>query len=219
MAIGTRTPKIQAEFRCALKGNRRRGAKRRGFAGILKDLVSDFNVGFLALLETHVHGSHAQVLARKIGLSGLAISEASKFAGGIWCFWDPSLWKVHVSRIEPQVVHLKVSSGQSGFWLLSICYGSPQLHSRRHLWEDLINFHNKEPGSWILLGGFNSILHPKEKWEEVLIFSQEILITSRRLCIGAWLTHPEFTEVVKDSWNPGDLLSANSRHLQTSLQA
>ncbi|KAJ1438260.1 hypothetical protein SESBI_03160 [Sesbania bispinosa] len=117
-----------------------RGAKRKGLSGLLKDAMRNFRVSFLTLIETHVKGDFAQTLAQRLGFHGIAISEAVGFAGGIWCFWDPSVWNITVIRITPQVIHLCINQGQNSPWFISIYYGSPHPHLRSLLRDDLSLF-------------------------------------------------------------------------------
>ncbi|KAJ1408678.1 Endonuclease/exonuclease/phosphatase, partial [Sesbania bispinosa] len=85
------------------------------------------------------------------------------FAGGIWCFWDPSIWAIDVIKSTDQVIHFYVSKARDCDWFLSVCYGSPRYLSRHMLWDELISFHSFVHHPWIVLGDFNSILFSSEK--------------------------------------------------------
>lgn len=161
-----------------------RGTGNKGFVGLIMDLMKEYDVSLIILLETHAPGNRAESIARRVGLDGLIVQEARGHAGGIWVLWQSSVWSVVEVRSTSQVVHLRVRWKRDGWWGLSAVYGSPQPVLRRKLWEDLIAMGREFLGPWALLGDFNSILYDHEK-----------LGGSAR---NSWRDSARFHEVVND---------------------
>ncbi|XP_015958574.1 uncharacterized protein LOC107482557 [Arachis duranensis] len=61
------------------------------------------------------------------------------------------------------MVHMKVKSGSSPYWLLTAIYGSPQRINRNYLWDDIRSIHNEINLPWCLIGDFNAMLHDHER--------------------------------------------------------
>ncbi|KAK7282304.1 hypothetical protein RIF29_10970 [Crotalaria pallida] len=93
---------------------------------------------------------------------GTAISDARGYADGIWCFWDPLLWKVDVLTINFQFIHMHVQWENTNPWLLTAIYGSPQVQSRRTLWHDIQGVAQTVQGPWCIMRDFNTTLHAYE---------------------------------------------------------
>lgn len=89
----------------------------KGFAGLVNDIIREYDVGFLCLMETHISGARVRSIVNRMSLDGCFMVEAQGFAGGIWCLWNSSLWKVRVLESSNQYVHLLLQrTGKIGFW-------------------------------------------------------------------------------------------------------
>lgn len=73
-----------------------RGIATNGFTSLVKDMRREYRAFLIFLLEIHSSGDSAQRNIRKMGFSGFHVVDSSGQAGGIWCMWDASNWKVEV---------------------------------------------------------------------------------------------------------------------------
>ncbi|RYR67696.1 hypothetical protein Ahy_A03g014088 [Arachis hypogaea] len=48
-----------------------------------------------------------------LGFDASFIKEARGYSSGIWCLWDPSIWKVDIIFHNHQLVHMMVTNGVS----------------------------------------------------------------------------------------------------------
>lgn len=92
---------------------------------MMKDLIREFELSFICLLETHVAGDRALRLIQRFGLGVHFLENARGHSGGIWGSWDPTKWTVIVIRSTPQCVHMCVQWRSQPAWLLTVVYGSP----------------------------------------------------------------------------------------------
>lgn len=63
---------------------------------MINDLRREFGAFLVILMETHTSSASAQRILGRIGFDSQYIEEAGGQSGGIWCFWDSSIWNVHV---------------------------------------------------------------------------------------------------------------------------
>ena len=139
-----------------------RGAAKRGFAGLIKDLRKSYSFSILVLLEPKLSGIKADKVSKKFGFDVEYIVDSDGFAGGVWVFWDSSVWKVEVIYSEKQLVHLKVVDKDSSVWFFSACYARPQRSLRAELWNSLKNISGTCYSPWVVAGDFNSVLFDHE---------------------------------------------------------
>ncbi|XP_073304620.1 uncharacterized protein [Primulina huaijiensis] len=137
------------------------GAPSKELNRVLKDIIKKFNPSVLGLLEPRVSGSHADDICNKMGYDNWLRVEAVGFSGGIWIFWKDDLG-LKIIYSHPQFVLVKVDTGTSIPWFLSIVYGSPNATLRKRLWNDLSNENLNIEGPWISLGDFNSVITEHE---------------------------------------------------------
>lgn len=89
-----------------------------------------------------------------MGFENWARIEAIGFSGGIWLFWNASMFIVSVLCTNSQFLHCKIDNGKDCSWFLSIVYGSPNEHLRSRLFASL-----KMMGiPWLLAGYFNDCM-------------------------------------------------------------
>nr|XP_029145187.1 uncharacterized protein LOC114924518 [Arachis hypogaea] len=144
------------------KPNEAQGVSAKGFPIIIKDLTYRYNLNLCVLLETHVSGSKAEVIIRKLGFDSWCRSEAEGFAGGIWCLWNKKEWNIEPLKVHKQFIHLNIKDNENRNWYCTCVYGSPQPGTRSSLWEELENFAATIQGPWCVGGDFNSIISLEE---------------------------------------------------------
>lgn len=84
-------------------------------------------------------------------------------AGGIWCLWDTSKWKVEILFSTSQLVHMRVAWKEQFSWLMTVVYANPYYVRRQRLWDDLVNISEAHDEPWTVLGDFNCILTDSER--------------------------------------------------------
>ncbi|RYR14447.1 hypothetical protein Ahy_B04g071026 [Arachis hypogaea] len=144
------------------KPNEAQGVSAKGFPIIIKDLIYQYNMNLCVLLETHVSGSKAEVIIRKLGFKSWCRSEAEGFAGGIWCLWNKKEWNIKPLEVHKQFTHLNIKDNENQNWYCTCVYGSPQPGTRSSLWEELENFAVIIQGPWCVGEDFNSIIFLEE---------------------------------------------------------
>lgn len=139
-----------------------RGAAKRGFGSFIKDLRNSYKFSMLVLLEPKLSGTKADKVAKSFGFDGEFIIDSDGFVGGVWVFWDSSVWKVDVFYYDKQMVHLKVVGQGGNEWFFSACYARPQRSLKTELWNALKNISGSCHSLWVVAGYFNSVLSDHE---------------------------------------------------------
>lgn len=67
----------------------------------------EFNVDFVALLETQLSGHRAETVIAKLGFDYSFRVEAKGFAGGIWLLWKGET-SIEILQAHPQFVHMHI---------------------------------------------------------------------------------------------------------------
>ena len=139
-----------------------RGARKRLFASMMKDLHRKHDFSILILLETRINGDRVDKVIKKLEFDGVYRVEANDFAGGIWALWDASMWRVNILSTSTQLIHMEISPHGGGSWLLTACYGRPQSSLRSVLWNDLRLLATSVHIPWCVIGDFNVVLYDHE---------------------------------------------------------
>lgn len=79
-----------------------------GFVRLFRDLIVEFALSFLMLVEFHISGPKTTKVIGGIVFDGQFIQEAICQFGGIWCFGDTSVWDLDVTTYSFQLVHMKL---------------------------------------------------------------------------------------------------------------
>lgn len=77
-----------------------RGAISQGTLGHLCNMVEEYKLAIVALLETHTHSTHAKPFMANSRFTKLVATEAMGFIGGIWLLWDATIIIVEVVSIH-----------------------------------------------------------------------------------------------------------------------
>ncbi|XP_020211577.1 uncharacterized protein LOC109796303 [Cajanus cajan] len=139
-----------------------RGAGSKGFSSLMNDVIKEYDVGVLCLLETHINGRRAKQVASRIKLDGVHIVDAHGQAGGIWYLWDSKKWDLAIVTQSSQFIHIKVRCGDS-HWFCTFVYASPHPQFCIDLWRELCSLASGIDRPWALMGDFNAVLKNFER--------------------------------------------------------
>ena len=139
------------------------GAGSKEFVSVLKEIVRANNPNVIALIETHMGGEQALLIASKLNYSGHTRVDAMGFSGGIWIFWKPDL--VIVEPIIKHTQHITMNITRIGVvpWYFTAVYASPDPVKRRELWSELKEFARTHNKPWLIAGDFNDTRFPSER--------------------------------------------------------
>lgn len=111
-----------------------RGAARKTFMKIFKEMVFLYKLDILAVLEIRISGNATEVVYKRIGAMKWIRAEADGFYKGIWVLWDKDQVDLRIVEVHKHFVHMLISPGTVDEWQLSIMYMSPRSYERSELW-------------------------------------------------------------------------------------
>ncbi|KAK4383479.1 hypothetical protein Sango_2771200 [Sesamum angolense] len=140
-----------------------RGLNRRDHQVAVKELVNEFRLNFLGLLETRV--SAVNVLRVQSFLPQWSWFTDYDMPGNrIWIAWDDELLDVDVLNLDVQFIHCRINIRCAHLSVLAtVVYGANDSVSRRGLWQSLVTLADSisdEP--WIVGGDFNTVVDMSE---------------------------------------------------------
>ncbi|KAK4384113.1 hypothetical protein Sango_3090600 [Sesamum angolense] len=115
-----------------------RGLNRRDHQVAVKELVNEFRLNFLGLLETRV--SAVNVLRVQTFLPQWSWFTDYNMPGNrIWIAWDDELLDVDVLNLDVQFIHCRINIRCAHMSVLAtVVYGANDTVSRRGLWQSLV---------------------------------------------------------------------------------
>ncbi|KAK4384138.1 hypothetical protein Sango_3088000 [Sesamum angolense] len=140
-----------------------RGLNRRDHQVAVKELVNEFRLNFLGLLETRV--SAVNVMRVQTFLPQWSWFTDYDMPGNrIWIAWDDELLDVDVLNLDVQFIHCRINIRCAHLSVLAtVVYGANDSVSRRGLWQSLVTLADSisdEP--WIVGGDFNTVVDMSE---------------------------------------------------------
>ncbi|KAI9085233.1 hypothetical protein K1719_032756 [Acacia pycnantha] len=139
-----------------------RGAAKKGFAAVLKDIKFRYKVDLVVILEPRISGPQASKIIKGWGFRNWVRMEANGFSGGLWIMWERDDLKVEVLEANEQFIHCNLWVGVERV-LFTAIYASPNDQKRRELWETLQGLAADIVEPWFLTGDFNEIRSPFEQ--------------------------------------------------------
>lgn len=140
-----------------------RGAAGMDFRRAFHEIVAKYNSDVVILLETRTSGNRASSIIYTLGFDSYIKIDAMGFSGGIWLLWNPLNITIDPLASSFQELHCKVTVSNSSF-ILSAIYASPTYSLREKLWLNLSNTFCHFNLPWIIMGDFNDIASPREKF-------------------------------------------------------
>lgn len=133
------------------------------FTRVFKNTYLSHKPDLVILTETRLSGERANTVINSLGFERSYKVDPMGFSGGIWILWNP-----HNITVEPHStsffeVHLQIQVSYNIF-ILTALYASPKFNIRKNLWHKLSNIASFISLPWLLMGDFNEISHPREKF-------------------------------------------------------
>ncbi|KAH1253297.1 hypothetical protein GmHk_04G010000 [Glycine max] len=123
-------------------------------------------VNVMVVLETKLNKvSIEEIMRRKFGDWNFTHNFASHNAGRILILWNQD--KIHLSVLESnaQLIHCAIDCKTTAKrFQVSFIYGLHSIGARRSLWINLNSINANMNCSWLLIGDFNSILSPTDRF-------------------------------------------------------
>ncbi|KAL0411859.1 UNVERIFIED_CONTAM: hypothetical protein Slati_3775600 [Sesamum latifolium] len=140
-----------------------RGLNRRDHQVAVADLVADFRLQFLGLLETRVSVGNVSRVQRFLP----RWSWVTDYTGPekrIWIAWDDTMLGVDVLELGQQYIHCRIHIRSAHLSVLAtIIYGANDHIVRRELWQQLgVLSQSIDDEPWVVGGDFNTVLDMSE---------------------------------------------------------
>ncbi|KAL8153540.1 hypothetical protein V2J09_011300 [Rumex salicifolius] len=84
-----------------------RGANKPNFRRVVRYLLKKFDVGILALFETHAAGVKADSICARLGFDNSFRVDAQGQNGGVWLLWRSDIGQITIMNSLPQFIHVK----------------------------------------------------------------------------------------------------------------
>ncbi|XP_021858798.2 uncharacterized protein [Spinacia oleracea] len=139
------------------------GAGNRNFITALKEVVRANKPSVIALVETHMAGAQAQMIATILGYSGHTRVDAMGFRGGIWIYWKTEQVTVEPILKHNQHITMNITRVGATPWYFTAVYASPDPTKRSELWVELHSFAQTHNKPWLLAGDFNDTRSRSER--------------------------------------------------------
>lgn len=140
-----------------------RGVRKKETGHILREWIGKYDVGVIGLFETKVEALSRREVDRIAGRrwESFHLPAVGK-SGGIAVLWRSDIIALSVRHATSQCVVGDVTFPDKSIWRLIFVYASKDRHTRRLLWQLLLEFSEFE-GPVIAGGDFNCILRAEDK--------------------------------------------------------
>ncbi|KAL2235448.1 UNVERIFIED_CONTAM: hypothetical protein Sindi_1277000 [Sesamum indicum] len=136
-----------------------RGLNKRDHQLALKDLISEYRLDFMGILETRVRINNVMHIQSVLLPHWKWFVDYATVGNHIWVAWDDNVVDVHILDLGNQFMHCRVTHRTDSESLtITIVYGASEMIDRRNLWntlESLAREHSDEP--WLVGGDFNAV--------------------------------------------------------------
>ena len=136
-----------------------RGLNKRDHQLAIQDLVSDYRLHFLGILETRVRLNNVMPIQSFLLPQWKWFVDYATIGNRIWLAWDENIIDVHVLDSGEQFLHCRVTSRTDNeVVIITIAYGASDVIDRRALWTALGTMAQQctdEP--WLGGGDFNAV--------------------------------------------------------------
>ncbi|KAL2224793.1 UNVERIFIED_CONTAM: hypothetical protein Sindi_3034800, partial [Sesamum indicum] len=141
-----------------------RGLNKRDHQLAVKDLISEYRLDFMGILETRVRINNVMHIQSFLLPHWKWFVDYATVGNRIWVAWDENVVDVHILDLGNQFMHCRVTHrANSESLLITIVYGASEMIDRRSLWntlETLAREHSDEP--WLVGGDFNAVREMNE---------------------------------------------------------
>ncbi|KAL0455351.1 UNVERIFIED_CONTAM: hypothetical protein Slati_0874300 [Sesamum latifolium] len=140
-----------------------KGLNRHDHQVAVTDLVGEFRLHFIGLLETRASPVNYVRIQNKVLSRWSWFSDSSGPGNRIWIAWDSDFIDVDVLNLGTQFVHCQVFIKQlQEHVLVTVAYGANDTISRRELWHSLDSLAEQIYSPWLVCGDFNAVLDNSE---------------------------------------------------------
>lgn len=133
------------------------------FRRVFRELINTHRPDIAILTETRISRDRANRIIATLGFDHYIKVDAMGFVGGIWVLWNPNVITTQPVATSFQEFHLECRVNGKLFLLTAIC-ASPCFEKRKLLWSSFINLAPLLNKPWLILGDFNDIAKPSEKF-------------------------------------------------------
>ncbi|KAL2235418.1 UNVERIFIED_CONTAM: hypothetical protein Sindi_1274000 [Sesamum indicum] len=132
-----------------------RGLNKKDHQLAVKDLISEYRLHFMGILETRVRINNVMHIQSFLLPHWKWFVDYATVGNRIWIAWDENVVDVHILDLWNQFMHCRVTlRADSESLIITIVYGASEMIDRGSLWttlETLAREHSNEP--WLVEGG------------------------------------------------------------------
>ena len=115
-----------------------RGLNKRDHQLALKDLVSEYRLHFLGILETRVRITNVMHIQSFLLPQWKWFVDYANVGNRIWLAWDDNAIDVHILDLGEQFIHCRVTNrADNEIAIITVVYGASEVIGRRALWNSL----------------------------------------------------------------------------------
>ncbi|KAL2225751.1 UNVERIFIED_CONTAM: hypothetical protein Sindi_3050900 [Sesamum indicum] len=125
----------------------------------LKDLVSDYRLHYLGILEARVCLNNVMHIQSFLLPHWKWFVDYSSVGNRIWLAWDENVVDVHILDLEDQFIHYRVTNmAVNESVIITVVYGASEVIDRRNLWTALGTLDQQcSDILWMVGGDFNAV--------------------------------------------------------------
>ncbi|KAL2235532.1 UNVERIFIED_CONTAM: hypothetical protein Sindi_1285400 [Sesamum indicum] len=135
------------------------GLNKRDHQLALKDLVSEYRLYFLGILETHVRLNNVMYIQSSLLPQWKWFIDYSSVGNRIWLAWDENVVDVHILDLGDQFIHCWVTNmAVNEPIIITVVYGASEVIGRWNLWIALGTLAQQcSDIPWMVGGDFNAV--------------------------------------------------------------
>ncbi|KAL2225254.1 UNVERIFIED_CONTAM: hypothetical protein Sindi_3094700 [Sesamum indicum] len=190
----------------------------------LKDLVSEYRLHFLGILETRVRLNNVMHIQSFLLPHWKWFVDYSSVGNRIWIAWDENIVDVHILDSADQFIHCRVTNmADNEAVIITVVYGASEVIDRRNLWTALETLSQQcSDIPWLVGGDFNAV----RDLNEVCGISGDIRMATEEFnsgileagliplpMQGEWFTWHNCSTSMRSLWKRLDRILINDRWL------
>ncbi|XP_020249470.1 uncharacterized protein LOC109826864 [Asparagus officinalis] len=142
---------------------------------MVKQFIHQYNLPFIALLETKVVSDKLQSIAKKVVKDWTWISNCHQANNArIWILWNSEILSVQLINSSNQFMTCAIASKDSKLsGIITVVYALNDISGRKSLWHDILAFKQSVTSPWVIGGDFNSIINNGEKIGGAMVTESE----------------------------------------------
>ncbi|KAL2224464.1 UNVERIFIED_CONTAM: hypothetical protein Sindi_3064900, partial [Sesamum indicum] len=189
-----------------------------------EDLVSEYRLHFLGILETRVRLNNVMHIQSFLLPHWKWFVDYSSVGNRIWIVWDENIVDVHILDSADQFIHCRVTNmADNESVIITVVYGASEVIDRRNLWTALETLSQQcSDIPWMVGGDFNAV----RDLNEVCGISGDIRMATEEFNAGIleagliplpmqgeWFTWHNCSTSMRSLWKRLDRILINDRWL------